>query len=72
MVPFGFKGPSVAEALKLLKEGKTLEGVAIDFREAKVEALEAFFACRCLFWPLLLCLLALLPYLREETEAPKR
>ena len=33
---------SVAEALKLLKEGKTLEGVAIDFREAKVKALEAF------------------------------
>lgn len=33
---------SVAEALKRLKEGKKLKGVAIDFKGAKVKALEAF------------------------------
>ena len=33
---------SVAEALKLLKDGEKLEGVAIDFKVSKVKALDAF------------------------------
>ena len=33
---------SVAEALKRLKDGKKLKGAAIDFKGAKVKALEAY------------------------------
>lgn len=33
---------SVAEALKLLKDGKKLEGVVIDFNLSKVKAMDAF------------------------------
>lgn len=36
------KNISVAEALKRLKDGKKLKGVAIDFKGEKVKALEAF------------------------------
>lgn len=36
------KNISVGEALKRLKDGKKLKGVAIDFKGEKVKALEAF------------------------------